>query len=200
MSLRSKPIDWESKPLTKSDRNDASAGPTLISFPSFGGQSGRSYLDQGREPLVFRLVESLFPTRFSRLPLLLLLLDRGRGLCRVRAQQSRSASKRPDFDRAEDRIRQATNTEEAATLQATRDIDAALDLAKASDKRSCPRTPTRGASRAGKISGQFLWENRSDCRFPKRRLVFAGSSPTLPDSIIYKNSDRRARCFPLIVN
>lgn len=72
---------------------------------------------------------------------------------------------------AKSRICQTTNPQEATALQTARDIDAALDLAKASDKWPCARTSTRSATRTGKISRQFLRKNRSDCRLSKRRSV-----------------------------
>lgn len=104
------------------------------------------------------------------LVLVLVVVVQGRGLRRLRPKQSWPHHRHgSDSNRAKGRIRQTTNPEEATAFQTARDIDAALDLAKASDKWPCSRTSTRSAARTGKIGRQFLRENRSDCRFSERR-------------------------------
>lgn len=109
---------------------------------------------------------------FVLVSLLPVVLVQGRRLRRMRAKQSWPDHRHgSNSNRAKSRICQTTNPQEATAFQTTRDIDAALDLAKASDKWPCARTSTRSATRAGKISRQFLRENRSDCRFSKRRSV-----------------------------
>lgn len=106
------------------------------------------------------------------LVLVLVVVVQGRGLRRLRPKQSWPHHRHgSDSNRAKGRIRQTTNPEEATAFKTARDIDAALDLAKASDKWPCSRTSTRSAARTGKIGRQFLRENRSDCRFSERRSV-----------------------------